>query len=453
MTFVAGTKMPDLLERTVPRYTSYPTAPNFSSSINADVYGSWLAELPDRSTVSIYLHVPYCRDLCLYCGCNTKATHRIKPIEAYAQLIVEEIGLVAHRTGRRKVTHVHWGGGTPSILGAELLKCVAGELARRFDLSAIHEHAIELDPRYVTPAIARASKDIGVNRVSFGVQDFSPDVQQAVGRIQPFGLVRDAVAMLREFGIDNVNLDLMYGLPRQTASGLKQTAILAHELQPQRIAVFGYAHVPWMRPQQRLINDAELPSSRARMAQAAAVHATFVQLGYEPIGLDHYVQPGDAMAVAADTGRLRRNFQGYTIDNADALIGFGASSISRLPMGFAQNAVNVAQYSRAVAAGKLATVKGVAVSIDDKIRGEIIERLMCELAVDLSTISQIVGVEVDCNFSDAIASLEPLKNDGSVRIDGQRIRITEKGRPLARVIASAFDSYLMAGRARHSLAV
>jgi len=445
--------MSELLQRTVPRYTSYPTAPNFSSSINADVYGSWLAALHERLTLSIYLHVPYCRDLCLYCGCNTKATHRIKPIDTYAKLIVEEIGLVANRTGRRKVTHVHWGGGTPSIFGAGLLKLVAAELARHFDLSVVREYAIELDPRYLTPAIARTLKDIGVNRASFGVQDFSFDVQQAVGRIQPFNLVKDAVAMLREFGIDNINLDLMYGLPRQTASSLKQTAVLTHELLPQRLAVFGYAHVPWMRPQQRLIDDAELPSARDRMAQAAAVHATFVQLGYEPIGLDHYARPDDAMAVAAKAGRLRRNFQGYTIDDADALIGFGASSISRLPMGFAQNASNVAAYSRAVAAGKPATVKGVAVSIDDKIRGQIIERLMCDLAVDLSTTSQAFGVDADCNFSDAITSLEPLKNDGSVRIDGKRIRITEKGRPLARVVASAFDTYLTAGRARHSLAV
>lgn len=443
--------MSELLERMVPRYTSYPTAPNFSSSVNADVYGSWLAALPERSTISIYLHVPYCRDLCLYCGCNTKATHRNKPVETYAKLIVEEIGLVTSLMGRRKVTHVHWGGGTPSILGADLLELIAGELASHFDLSAVREHAIELDPRYLTPTIAWTLKDIGVNRVSFGVQDFSLEVQQAIGRIQAFHLVEDAMATLREFGIDNINLDLMYGLPRQTVYSLKQTAILAHELQPQRVAVFGYAHVPWMRPQQRLINEADLPSPHERMAQAAAVHATFIQLGYEPIGLDHYARPDDAMALAAKTGRLRRNFQGYTIDDAHALIGFGASSISHLPMGFAQNASNIAEYSRAVGAGKPATIKGAAVSIDDKIRSEIIERLMCDLAVDLSKISQVFGV--DCDFSDAFVSLRPLKNNGSVRIDGQRIRITEKGRPLARIVASAFDAYLSTGRARHSLAI
>lgn len=440
--------MPDLLQRAVPRYTSYPTAPNFSSGVNAAVHRSWLAELPEKSTLSIYLHVPYCRDLCLYCGCNTKATHKLKPIETYAKLIADEIRLVADHSGRRKVTHLHWGGGTPSIFGVDLLKVVADELEHYFDLSTVREHAIELDPRYLTRAMARTLKDIGVNRASFGVQDFSPDVQQAVGRIQPFDLVKDAVAMLREAGIDKINLDLMYGLPRQTVSGVEQTAVLAHELEPQRIAVFGYAHVPWMRSQQRLIDEAELPSPRERIAQAAAAHATFTQLGYEPIGLDHYARPDDEMAVAAKSGRLHRNFQGYTIDDADALIGLGASSISRLPGGFAQNASSIGGYSRAIGAGKLATLKGIAVSADDQVRGKIIERLMCDMAVDLAAMTQDSG-----DFSNALALLEPLKNSGSVRINGQRIEITEQGRPFARIVASAFDSYLTRSGAKHSLAV
>jgi oxygen-independent coproporphyrinogen III oxidase len=445
--------MPDMLERAVPRYTSYPTAPNFNSTVDANVYGRWLADLSGKSTLSIYLHVPYCRDLCLYCGCNTKATHKSKPIEIYAKLIAEEIGLVAHHTGRRKVTHMHWGGGTPSIFGVDQLKFVAAELSRHFDLSAVREHAIELDPRYLTPAIARTLRDIGINRASFGVQDFSPLVQQAVGRIQPFNLVKDAIAMLREFGIDSINLDLMYGLPRQTTSDLRQTAILAHALQPNRIAVFGYAHVPWFRPQQKLIDEAELPSARERMDQAAAAYETFTQLGYEPIGLDHYARPDDQMVIAAKTGLIHRNFQGYTIDDADALIGLGASSISRLPGGFAQNSSSVGGYSRAMAARKLATAKGIAISTDDRARGRIIERLMCDMAVDLATTAGIFGIDVDRTFSDALTSLEPLMSDGSLQIDGQQIRITEKGRPFARVVASAFDSYLIGSQARHSRAV
>jgi oxygen-independent coproporphyrinogen-3 oxidase len=445
--------MPNMLEWAVPRYTSYPTAPNFSPVVNANVYSSWLAGLPENSTLSIYLHIPYCRDLCRYCGCNTKATHKQKPIETYAKLIVEETALVARHTGRRKVTHLHWGGGTPSILGSDLFKFVADELARHFDLSAVCEHAIELDPRYLAQPMVRTLRNVGVNRASLGVQDFSPQVQQAVGRIQPFSLVKDAVAMLHEFGIDKINLDLMYGLPGQTTSDVSQTVILAHELQPQRIAVFGYAHVPWFRPQQRLIDKSALPCAPERMAQAAAAHETLLRFGYEPIGLDHYARSDDRLVIAAKTGRLHRNFQGYTVDDADALIGLGASAISRLPEGFAQNAPNVAGYSRAISARKLATVKGIGISADDRVRGQIIERLMCDMAVDLGTIAQVFGIDIDRNFSEVLTSLEPLRDNGSLQIDGQHIRITEKGRPFARIVASAFDTYLLNGRARHSPAV
>jgi oxygen-independent coproporphyrinogen-3 oxidase len=297
--------MSSFLHRTVPRYTSYPTAPNFTSAVDAAVYRSWLEELPEDATLSVYLHVPYCRDLCLYCGCNTKATHKHEPIERYAKLIVEEIACIARYAGQRRVTHLHWGGGTPSILGADLLRFIADELERHFDFGAVREHAIELDPRYVEPSLVRALRGIGINRSSFGVQDFSPQVQQAVGRIQPFDVVRDAVAVLRESGIDRINLDLMYGLPRQTTEDVRRTAILAHELKAQRIAVFGYAHVPWFRPQQRLIDESELPSAHERMAQAAAAHETLVQLGYKPIGLDHYARPDDQLVPVARTGLLQ----------------------------------------------------------------------------------------------------------------------------------------------------
>jgi oxygen-independent coproporphyrinogen-3 oxidase len=445
--------MPNMLERAVPRYTSYPTAPNFTSAVDADVYRSWLAGLSEDASLSLYLHVPYCRELCLYCGCHTKATRKQKPIDAYAKRLADEIAIVARHTGRRKVTHLHWGGGTPSILGTDLLTIIADEIRRRFDLAAVREHAIELDPRYLTRPLAQALRDIGVNRASLGVQDFSPQVQRAVGRIQPFDMVKNAVAMLREFGIDKINLDLMYGLPNQTVQDVRQTASLAHELKPQRVAVFGYAHVPWFRPQQRLIDKSELPSAQERLAQAEAAHETLVQFGYQPIGLDHYAQPDDQLAPAASAGRLHRNFQGYTVDDADALLGLGASAISRLPQGFAQNAPDVGNYSRAIAAGRFATVKGVGFSNDDRIRGHIIERLMCDMAVDLTAIAKESGFDADYDFSDALDLLKPLKDNGSLLIDGHHIQITEKGRPFARLVASAFDSYLTPDRARHSPAV
>ena len=366
--------MANMLEKTVPRYTSYPTAPNFSAAVDADVYRSWLGSLGNDATLSLYLHVPYCRELCHYCGCNTKATLRDEPIEAYAQRLVEEIALVAGYTGQRKVTHIHWGGGTPSILDADLLKFITDELAHRFDLSSVSEHAIELDPRHLTRPLVEALRDIGVNRASLGVQDFSLHVQHAAGRIQPFDTVKNAVELLNEFGIGRINIDLMYGLPKQTVADVRRTVTLAHELGPQRVAVFGYAHVPWFRPQQRLIEQSDLPSSPERLAQAEAAHETLLQFGYRPVGLDHYARPDDQLV--AKSGRLQRNFQGYTDDDADALVGLGASAISRLPQGFAQNAPAVGNYSRAIAEGKLATAKGIALSDDDRLRGQIIERLM-----------------------------------------------------------------------------
>jgi oxygen-independent coproporphyrinogen III oxidase len=441
--------MTNLLERAVPRYTSYPTAPNFSAAVDARVYGSWLSALPGEATLSLYLHVPFCRELCHYCGCHTKATQRDEPIEAYAQRLVEEIALVAARAGTRNVTHIHWGGGTPSILDDELLKFVADELAHRFDLSAMREHAIELDPRYVTPVLAAALRAIGVNRASLGVQDFNPHVQAAAGRIQSFETVKAAVELLNEFGIDRINIDLMYGLPKQTAADVRHTVTLAHSLNPQRVAVFGYAHVPWFRPQQKLIVDADLPASSQRLAQAEAAHETLLQFGYRSVGLDHYARPDDKLV--AQGGKLGRNFQGYTEDDADALVSLGASAISRLPQGFAQNQPAVGNYSRAVAEGKLATVKGITLSADDRLRGHIIERLMCDMAVDLDAAADEIGLATD--FSGEIESLQPYRDNGSVEIEGRRIRITEKGRPYLRLVASAFDTYLGQAKSGHSVAV
>ena len=445
--------MANMLETAVPRYTSYPTAPNFGPAVDANVYRSWLSVLPDELKLSLYLHVPYCRELCHYCGCHTKATLRDEPIKAYAHQLGAEIALVARYAGRHKVTHLHWGGGTPSILGIDLLRLIAGELARHFDLSVIREHAIELDPRYLTRPLLQALRDIGVNRASLGVQDFNPDVQLAVGRVQPFNMVKDAIDLLNEFGINHINFDLMYGLPKQTVSDVRRTATLAHALKPQRVAVFGYAHVPWFRSQQRQIMQSDLPSSLERLAQAKAAHDTFVQFGYQPIGLDHYARPDDQLAPTAKTGRLQRNFQGYTDDDADALIGLGASAISRLPQGFVQNAAAVGNYMRAIELGHLATAKGVALSDDDRIRGQIIERIMCDMAVDLSDSANKFGFNIDADFSNELESLRPFQEIGIVLIDGNRIQITEKGRPYMRLVASVFDTYLTREKSKHSVAV
>ena len=437
-----------LAERAVPRYTSYPTAPHFGASVDGDIYASWLGALPVRAAVSLYLHIPYCAELCLYCGCHTKAVRREEPLTAYAERLEDEIALVAARTGRRKVSHLHWGGGTPSVLGETRLAALTASLRRAFDLEAVTEHAIELDPRRTTRELIHALADMDINRVSLGVQDFSPRVQSAIGRIQPFAEVENLVGELRAAGIVNINFDLMYGLPRQCEDNVRQTVTLANTLRPSRLALFGYAHVPWFKSQQKLFDETTLPGVAERFAQAEAARKLLVGFGYAPIGLDHFAEPDDSLALKARKGQLRRNFQGYTADAADALIGLGASAISRLPQGFAQNAPGAGAHGRTIAAGRFATSRGIALTQEDRVRGRIIERLMCDFAVDLAC-----ATPGKVNFATGVEALASLAKEGLVTIDGSRITVTGKGRPFVRLVAAAFDAYLPRGAARHSRAV
>lgn len=439
-------------ERAVPRYTSYPTAPHFAASIDANAYASWLDDLQNSDTLSLYLHVPFCEKICLYCGCNTKAVRRSEPIDAYVERLTREINLVADRTGCRRIVHLHWGGGTPSILGAERLHSLVGQLDVRFDLSALREHAFELDPRYVTKELAAVLADIGVTRASLGVQDLSEHVQNAIGRVQPFAVVQRAVDALREVNINGINVDLMYGLPNQSTDDVWRTVTLVHELEPRRLAVFGYAHVPWFKRHQRLLDESSLPLPAARLNQAMIAHETLMSLGYEAIGLDHYAVPADSLAVAARARMLRRNFQGYTTDDASALIGIGVSAIGRLPQGYVQNASDTANYSRAITAGRFATVRGVALSTADRVRSRIIEELMCHLDCDIGAlVNEYNGLQEP--FEHELEALLPFAADGLVRIDGNRIIVEERGRPYLRLIASTFDVYLPTSQVRHSIGV
>lgn len=443
-----------LAERNVPRYTSYPTAPYFSPSVGADVYAGWLAELPAASRLSLYLHVPYCENICLYCGCLTKAVRKREPIDLYAERLAAEIDLLAAALPARGVAHLHWGGGTPSILGSQHLSDLVEKLAAKLDLSAIREHAIELDPRRMSPAFVRGLTRLGINRVSLGVQDFTPHVQNAIGRVQPFELVRDAVALLRDAGIGRINMDLMYGLPHQSVADVARSAELAASLGPQRIALFGYAHVPWFRHHQRLIEESTLPGAAERLAQMSAAGRIFLERGYVAIGLDHFALADDELATAQRAGRLHRNFQGYTTDQADALIGIGTSSIGRLPQGFVQNAPDMGGYVRAIDSGRFAVVKGIAFSADDRLRAGIIERLMCDLAVDLdAALAAAPDARPADGFATELEGLAPLVEAGMVLIDGRRITVTEQGRPFVRLAAAVFDAYLSQNRSRHSVAV
>lgn len=430
-------------ERAVPRYTSFPTAPHFNGEVGPETHAAWLAAVPAQANVSLYLHVPFCPALCFYCGCTTKATRRTGPVAAYAERLAREIDLVAAGIGGRTVTHIAWGGGTPSLLGPRLLRRLGDRLAEAFDLDRLAEHAFELDPRETDAEIADALAAIGVDRVSLGVQDFSAHVQRAIGRIQPFATVERAMRLLREAGISSINLDLMYGLPHQSERDIRRTTRLATVLAPERLALFGYAHVPWMRANQKLIDEKALPGPAERLDQSEAAREVLLANGYVAIGLDHFARADDSLARAAASGRLKRNFQGYTADQADVLVGMGASAISRFPHGFTQNAPDALSYSRALDAGRFATVRGIAFTREDVTRGALIERLMCDLEVDLDP----------STLADAAPRLADLAADGLLTLEGGRLAMTATGRPFVRLAAAALDHRLPTQAARHSAAV
>jgi oxygen-independent coproporphyrinogen-3 oxidase len=441
--------------RAVPRYTSYPTAPHFETSIGPQTAVDWLGRLDGGDPVSLYLHVPYCRAICHYCGCHTKAALRDEPVIDYAEGLVAEIALVAAAIGRDRrlpVAHVHWGGGTPSLLPAASLRAVVAALHAAFDFAPLIEHAIELDPRTVTPELAAVLAEVGVTRASLGVQDFDPTVQAAIGRIQPIETVAAAVTALREAGITALNFDLMYGLPHQSAATIEHTVALTRDFAPSRIALFGYAHVPWFKKHQRLIDETLLPGPAERLELEHVAHRALARAGYVAIGLDHFAAADDEMAIAAREGRLHRNFQGYTTDACSTLIGLGASSIGRTPEGFVQNDPDIGRWRRAIEAGRPATWKGRRLDDDDRLRGEIIERVMCDWQVDLDAVTRAHHTTVAA-VADALPRLREPIEDGLCRLDGDRLTVTEAGRSLVRIVAAAFDAHLAAAAARHSVAV
>eukprot|EP01037_Dinobryon_pediforme_P002044 gene2044-2082_t len=440
-------------DRPVPRYTSYPTAPHFSTGTTPADYASWLAALPPGMPISIYLHVPFCARLCLYCGCNTTVMRREAPLRAYAAALETEIAMVAAITGRREVSHIHWGGGTPSALPADCLVHIMKVLRTAFDVQPDAEIAIEIDPTAIPDATLAALSGMGITRASLGVQDFEPAVQHAIGRVQSFDQTAACAESLRAIGIGSINLDLIYGLPLQTEASVHRTAQRALDLQPDRVAVFGYAHVPWMKRHQALIPETSLPGPNERFAQSRIIDSVLTSAGYKAVGLDHYARQGDSLCAAAEAQTLHRSFQGYTTDNAPALIGLGASAIGSLPQGYVQNAPRTPDYLKAIAEGQFPIAKGIALSADDKLRREVIERIMCDLVADLEEIARLHGAD-PTPLLQAASHLQGPISDGLVEIEGSRIVVTEAGRPFVRNIASVFDAYLApAGVNRHAAGV
>ena len=430
----------------LPRYTSYPTAPNFSSSIGADAYAQWLRATSLEQPLSLYIHVPFCDRLCLYCGCNTSVVRLESSRLAYGKLLMREIGMVADALpGRGRIAQIHWGGGTPTSLPAQSLVSIMDAIRGRFDLGPGAEIAIEIDPVNLPQDRLPALRAMGVTRASLGVQDFNTDVQRAIGRAQSLEETRACLKQLRDIGIASLNLDLMYGLPHQSVDSVKATARAVLELAPERIAVFGYAHVPWMKKHQMLIAEDSLPDAMARFAQQEAIGDVLrSQGGYQAVGLDHFALPGDALTAAAETGALHRNFQGYTTDSAPTLIGIGASAIGNLQQGYAQNAARVPDYGAAIGANRFAVTRGVALSDEDRLRRSMIEQIMCGGDVDPKASALHYLGRADA-LDGSIAAMEALEADGFVARDGTRWRVTERGRPFMRQVAATFDAYLGQG--------
>jgi oxygen-independent coproporphyrinogen-3 oxidase len=436
-------------EGRAPRYTSYPTAVQFTPDVGPETYGRWLGELPLDRPVSLYAHIPFCGRLCWFCGCNTRVVHGRESIDDYVAILLDEIAMVQDRLpGRLKVSNIHLGGGTPNMLSPDNLAALFGALRRVFDIEPDAEIAAELDPAQLTDEWVRAAVSQGLNRASLGVQDLSPAVQKAVNRHEPFSVVERAAGLLRDAGVEAINLDLMYGLPKQRTEDVLETLRQVLTLDPQRIALFGYAHVPWMKAHQKLIHDEDLPLAPERLEQSEAAGAHLIAEGYVAIGMDHFARPDDPLAA----GSVHRNFQGYTTDAAQSLIGFGASAIGRLPQGFVQNQSAELAWRRAIEGGGFATARGVALTADDRFRSEIIERLMCDLSVDLDAVAARHG-RSRAELKPAIERLAEGVADGVVAVEGGRVSVTELGRPFVRTVCAVFDAYVDPAAMRHSAAV
>jgi oxygen-independent coproporphyrinogen-3 oxidase len=435
----------------VPRYTSYPTAPHFSPAVDERVYRDWLASVPRAAELSLYLHVPFCRSMCWYCACHTTVTARAAPISRYLVALVREMELVAEALpGRMTARHVHFGGGSPTLMAPDEFLALMAALRASFLIDRDAELAIEIDPRTLEAPMIAALAEGGIDRASIGVQCFDPVVQRAINRSQSFEMTKAAVEALRRRGIPRINFDLIYGLPGQTILSCLDTADRAVSLGPDRIAIFGYAHVPGFKLHQRRIDEAMLPDCSARLEQSRAMAEVLVRAGYTQIGLDHFAKPEDSLATAARTGALHRNFQGYTTDACQALIGLGSSSIGRLTEGYVQNVVLISEYQKRVMEGRLPVCRGFAVSKEDRVRAVLIERLMCDNKVDLARVCAQFGAD-PAEFA-GLPGLDALAADGLIERHGSMIEVVADARPLVRSVAATFDAYLEGGAAIQSRA-
>lgn len=440
-----------LFDARVPRYTSYPTAPQFSGAVGASQHVSWIEAIPENAQISLYLHVPFCRRLCWFCACRTQGTSNMNTVEAYLDTLCQEIDLLAqHLPKGVSLSRLHWGGGTPTLLEADMIRKLADKLLNAAPMAEGGEFSVEIDPNEIDDARLDALVAGGMNRASIGVQDFDPEIQKVIGREQSYEITKEVADKLRDRGIDSLNTDILYGLPHQSSERIAESVQRLLSLNPDRVALYGYAHVPWMARRQSLIPSDALPTPEERLALFETARQLFLWDGYEEIGIDHFARPEDGLAKAAREGRLRRNFQGYTDDTSETLIGIGASSISRFSQGYTQNAAATGDYTAHIRESRFSTTRGHEFTREDRVRARIIEGLMCDFEIDLDTVLVRAGPDAAEVRAWAIKACDAFK--GYLKLRKNTLIIEEKGRPLTRMIARAFDAYDLS-KAGHSSAV
>lgn len=429
-----------------PRYTSYPTALSFNETFTADAFTAALARSNDaQRALSLYVHIPFCRKICFYCACNKIATKNTDLAKPYLARLDREMVLTArHIDTRRPVKQLHWGGGTPTFLTLDQMSELVDRLDARFGLSNDPErdYAIEIDPREADVLTLRHLQSLGFNRLSLGVQDLDPQVQRAINRHQPRVLTETLMDEAQRLGFRSLNLDLIYGLPLQTADSFAQTLRQVIELNPARLSVFNYAHLPERFPPQRRIRQDDLPDADEKLAMLRVTIDMLTAAGYVHIGMDHFARPDDSLALAQQNGTLQRNFQGYSSHAQCDLIGLGVSAISRLEDSYAQNTSALADYETALDQGRLATQRGLRLSQDDRIRRDAIERLMCDMRLDLAALGEHWQIDPQDYFKEALATLVQAQQDGLVNLRHHVITVTPIGRLLVRHLAMAFDAHL-----------
>jgi len=427
-----------LFDARVPRYTSYPPATAFSPQTGADFQVSCIKALDPATPVSVYIHIPFCERLCWFCACRTQGTTTLKPVANYLRVLKGELGLLrATLPAGVTMGQMHWGGGTPTILPPDMIRELAQAVKAVIPPAPEFSFSVEIDPTLVDDAKIAALAEVGMTRASIGIQDFAIDVQEAIGRKQSFAVTRTCVNSLRAAGITSLNADLVYGLPHQTPAKLADTIAKVRALDPDRIALFGYAHVPTFSKRQKLIPDAALPDEETRYRLARQAAQAFTGSGYDAIGIDHFGKPDDSLTIAAKNGHLRRNFQGYTDDTCPTLIGIGASSISQFADGYVQNASATAAYIARIEAAQLSGHRGYAMTAEDRLRATAINMLMCDFEIDLDVLACHPDAAMLTPIHDAVIAAF----DGFVVRKGSRIQITPAGRPLTRIIAQKYDGF------------